>query len=334
MKNWFVVLITTVITAVLAAAGTYYFVQAEANKDKDNLQVQIDDLSGKLTNANTNTTATTWKDYKDSKYGFRLTLDESWLGYIEREVLSTSYQTSFLRFYMPTTDPSIQENTFLGGKYANILNIVVYTPSQWAVIQAAADADSKEQKATCIYLAQNESYVFAYNIPTITASDLAGVNLNVAAVAASFALDPNPTANWQTYTNSTYKLSFKYPVGWFAGEYTEGNSTSIYISNYQNANQYTKETAPSDLRILLIGENYPTPSANVIISQESISGVNIYSLKNEEEVANSTLYAKKGTFTSDHRNLTLLMGSEKPAAVMADEVTKFDLIVQTIKVNQ
>ncbi|MFA7253198.1 MAG: hypothetical protein WC107_01440 [Patescibacteria group bacterium] len=186
MKIWLQVLITVLITAGVAGGGTYYFANAKATKDKDNLQVQIDELGAKLAKENINSTIS--ETYTNTKYGFQLTLNDLWLGYKWQEIPSTSYQTSFIRFYAPTVDPNIKTDTTLGGKYANIFNIVIYTLTQWAAIQAAGDADAKDLKANNIYLTKNSNYVFAYTRPTVTASDLTGKDFKISAVAASFGL--------------------------------------------------------------------------------------------------------------------------------------------------
>lgn len=48
MKTIWIVLISFVLTAVIAGGGTYYFANAKAVKDKDNLQAQITTLNTKI----------------------------------------------------------------------------------------------------------------------------------------------------------------------------------------------------------------------------------------------------------------------------------------------
>ncbi|MFA7253164.1 MAG: hypothetical protein WC107_01255 [Patescibacteria group bacterium] len=53
-KKFWLILGLIIITAVVVGGGTYYFIHTKADNDKNNLQAQIDDLNGKLSNANVN----------------------------------------------------------------------------------------------------------------------------------------------------------------------------------------------------------------------------------------------------------------------------------------
>ncbi|MFA7253187.1 MAG: hypothetical protein WC107_01375 [Patescibacteria group bacterium] len=56
MRPIWVIVIIVFTTAILASGVTYYFVDAKVSKDKDQLQAQIDDLTGKLANTNSSST--------------------------------------------------------------------------------------------------------------------------------------------------------------------------------------------------------------------------------------------------------------------------------------
>ncbi len=51
MKTFWTILISFVVTAVIVSGGTYYYFHQKADKDKKNLQAQIDDLKSSLTAA-------------------------------------------------------------------------------------------------------------------------------------------------------------------------------------------------------------------------------------------------------------------------------------------
>jgi hypothetical protein len=95
MKTIWIILISFVVTASIVGGGTYYLVNAQANKDKDALQVQITDLNKKIINtekslaevqtattATQNTTTSTvitpvasvstagWKTFTNKTYAF------------------------------------------------------------------------------------------------------------------------------------------------------------------------------------------------------------------------------------------------------------------------
>jgi len=102
MKTIWVVLITFVVSALAIGGGTYYFTNANAKIDKDNLQSQITELNNKITvaekkladaeaTAETSSTTTdnkteTWKTYTNPRVnysfeypasGLKLDLDET-----------------------------------------------------------------------------------------------------------------------------------------------------------------------------------------------------------------------------------------------------------------
>jgi len=53
MKPIWIILISVIVTGGLVSGGTYYFVNSKADRDKENLQAQINDLSKKYENAQT-----------------------------------------------------------------------------------------------------------------------------------------------------------------------------------------------------------------------------------------------------------------------------------------
>lgn len=155
-----VVLITVIVMAGLAAGGWYYIDkqqntdQAALNKQIDDLQSQVtklqkDAASSKSTASTTTTTtnstngsssaATTTADpylYTNSTYGFSLQFNSKWQGY---RMMPATISGSTATYYvtMPTTDANYQKATSTA--YAGTVSlyaISVFTQSQWATATA------------------------------------------------------------------------------------------------------------------------------------------------------------------------------------------------------
>jgi len=92
-----------------------------------------------------------WKIYKNTKYGFQLTLDDDWKGYQVSE--EKEGNVILLRFYIPTTSSKWQ-NPYKEG-YAAPFVISVYTPNEWDKIQS-------EGGESPLYINKNSQYVFGY----------------------------------------------------------------------------------------------------------------------------------------------------------------------------
>ena len=77
-----------IVTAGLVGGGTYYLVNAKAEKDRNNLQVQIDDLNKKMTTGDGVSIeedsdeipdpTVGWKILSDTHYGISLKYPDTW----------------------------------------------------------------------------------------------------------------------------------------------------------------------------------------------------------------------------------------------------------------
>jgi|GEM_PF-1103854 len=140
MKTWLKVLLTIFVTAGIVGYGTYYFVNKNAVKDKNNLQSQIDDLNEILSDAKTelatlqsttnttsstsssstsssNTTTTTdptadWKTYTNTQYKYSVKYPATWqekdFGMIDLE------NPSYVGFSQNTLDDASQSTIGIG----------------------------------------------------------------------------------------------------------------------------------------------------------------------------------------------------------------------------
>ena len=175
--------------AVIIGGGAiaYFYAMSPTSWDYMGQKTAVHKSSNANTNtSNTNSATAGWKTYTNSKYGFDLTLNNAWQGYKWQDIPSTSFETSFIRFDMPTTDTTVKEDTTLGGRYANVFNILVFTPTQWDTVQVAADADTKDLKANTTYINKNSKYVFAYNLNKTLPSDLSGIDFKITDIIKTF----------------------------------------------------------------------------------------------------------------------------------------------------
>ena len=173
------------------------------------------------------TAAADWKTETNTIYSYSLTLNDVWLGYKASTTFSTSFETAFIHYYMPTTDASVTGQTPFGKQYSNIFSILVFTPEQWATVQAGASADALSLKADCHYINKNTNYVFTYITRTGLPSDLAAKNFKISDVVSSFKFTTEATANWQVTRSLEYPYIFKYPTDWMVRDLTEANTTLI-----------------------------------------------------------------------------------------------------------
>ena len=129
-----------------------------------------------------------WKTVTNTKYKFTLTLNDAFQNYKWREIPSTSFQTSFIRFYMPTSDTTVNEDSNLGGRYADIFSIVVYTPAQWAEVQKAANESTQNLKANDTKITEDTNYVYAYEINKTLPTDLDSKDFKIPSIIQTFKL--------------------------------------------------------------------------------------------------------------------------------------------------
>ncbi|MGD8373644.1 MAG: hypothetical protein PVI21_02185 [Candidatus Woesebacteria bacterium] len=141
--------------------------------------------------------------------------------------------------------------------------------------------------------------------------------------------DLKEAANWQTYTNSTYGFSFKYPTGWTVAEKAasygdareyeisfddEGYYVTVFGMGDQTADAFVSsyyggvEAGPSDIEDVTINDNavvkffMQQPS----VSDETVGGTNYFFSKNETGVDISNSMKAKG---ADDATLTGIVDS-------------------------
>lgn len=180
LSPWIAWAIVLLVAGAAGFAVWYYWDQVDT---ASNFSVTV---TTKTTPTKTKTANENWKEYTNTKYGFDLTLNDAWTGYRWQEIPSTSFHTAFVPFYLPTTDTTINENTTLGGRYADIFTIVVYTPEQWTIVQKATDESTKALKTSNILITETPKYVYAYTINKTLPSDLTGKDFKVTDIIESF----------------------------------------------------------------------------------------------------------------------------------------------------
>lgn len=164
MANIWAVLITLVIMLGLAGGG-YYYQNNQFKKQKDDLQKQIDDLNKQANDLKgTESAAESAADetadselvYTNKSYGFSITFNTKWH---EWRVKTGNVAGTTATYYIeaPTTDANYasEESTHDAG-YASLFAISVYTPAQWAAVQA--EGGPGETK-----LGEKGNYVFAWS---------------------------------------------------------------------------------------------------------------------------------------------------------------------------
>lgn len=190
------------VTAAVIGAGTYLFLQNKANSDKASLQANIDTLTAQVTTlqkqaaasttTSTNTTTKTpapvatetWKTYTNTDYKFSLTFGDIWKGYeVKKLIPADKSALAYYYFNMPTTDTDYAKSTdSTSAGFASIFAFSVYTPAQWAALQAEGGP------LTAIQISgnTNASYIFAYQHGQAYPQSLSANATNITTVIASF----------------------------------------------------------------------------------------------------------------------------------------------------
>lgn len=225
MKPIWTILITVVATAAIAGSGTYYLANKSADKDKSDLQAQIDDLSAKVsgttvTSGDAVTSGATvvdetasWKTYANTTYGFSLKYPESWtkeensgegLAQFYSTVAGrslTSTETKIVVWAIPATSISNLEKYVADndGKISSSSDITLGGVASKKFVLTPVD----DVKFTVVYALHGDSYI------KISCLENAS---NLDTILSTFKFDE--TLTWKTYTNTTYGFSFKYPSSW------------------------------------------------------------------------------------------------------------------------
>jgi hypothetical protein len=190
--NWKRALVTTafvILTAAVVGGVTWYLmdqnekdVKASNDKSTQEMQKTITNLKNEITSLNKDketTTATDWKVYKNTQYGFQLTFPESWKGYkFYAQSIDGTTQTWYVE--LPTTDANYvkAESTHEAGYYS-LFAISAYTQDQWAALQG-------EEGPKPTQIGTSGNYVFAYSPAQAGPSDISSKTADVKTIIATF----------------------------------------------------------------------------------------------------------------------------------------------------
>ncbi len=194
MSNFWKIFISVVVTIVIVGGGVFYVMQKQIDSVRADNQVKMDDLNKQIaslkstakapvvsSSATPATTATSWKNYSNSKYGFSLTFNDLEQGYVVASgKINDPNATDELYIWLPTADKTW--TTDKAGYWYPIV-ISVYTPENWAKNQAEAI----EEAAT--KLGENANYVFGYNQAQADPTDGAKIFADIKNIVASFKIN-------------------------------------------------------------------------------------------------------------------------------------------------
>lgn len=166
--------LAVILTGAIIGGTTYYGMSQNAKKDKaatdkvaSDLQKQIDDLKKTETVNSTSTPVTEaadWHIYKNTDYGFQLTLTDNWKNYkvAKKSTIDPSESIATYYFGLPTTGTS---DGIMPEGYYSFFAVGVYTKVQWAEYEKL-DQVSKDTLGI-----QNDKYVLAWNHAQSAPSD-------------------------------------------------------------------------------------------------------------------------------------------------------------------
>ena len=101
--------------------------------------------------------------YTNDKYGFSVTLDEGWEGYIVKEETPNIDATAYLRFYVPSTLSNDHDMT----GYYNPITITAFTKAQWNNLEKVGPYPQK--------IGENTNYVIGFNTAQYVPNDLRNI---------------------------------------------------------------------------------------------------------------------------------------------------------------
>lgn len=198
MSTAWKIIISVVITLVVATGGTYYYMNQKLENEKSDLQNQITALNEqieqlRLEAANTtsavdtsedeisgtnNSSNASWKDYTNSKYDFSLTLNDLWKNYeIIEKSPDDSTATAYLYVCVPTTSSSWSDQK--SGMFCPFTITVVNKSGKTAFEQA-------NDPMVPTYINSNSSYSFYYSTAQDRPSDGAAVMNDISTVIGTF----------------------------------------------------------------------------------------------------------------------------------------------------
>jgi hypothetical protein len=114
----------------------------------------------------------------------------------------------------------------------------------------------------------------------------------------------DPTANWKTYTNSTYKFLIKYPNNWISKSYTPADSRIPYL--YNPDNKYDIQFGYNKDEPSVISEMTGKPMVTDLSNYNptTINGIKVYVNKNLQ--GNDGNYMKYYFQISDGEYISIL----------------------------
>jgi hypothetical protein len=154
------------------------------NKEVEQLQKQIDELkkpAATSTATATTASATDWKTYRNTDYGFQLTFPEAWKGYKLWEQTVEGGGTKTWYVELPTTDTNYAkaDATHEAG-YSSLFALSAYTKAQW-------DADQAQEGPKSTLLKTIGQYTFGYSYAQAGPTDIpAARRAEIQSILATF----------------------------------------------------------------------------------------------------------------------------------------------------
>jgi hypothetical protein len=331
-KTVLMVTLTVLVTAVLVGGGTYYLLNAKADKDQKALQTQIDELTGKVaTNDNTNAVADVtadWKTYTNTDYGFSFKYPINWnlnLGkpnssanIVDKIDFSTnltgadgqySYFSIESKTYSGTASDYLAqlkqvdtENQNQGGPSHNFpLEENVTLGTDWLKLSDVMTLAAKHDW----YIKDNSGKIFVAKVLKQPGegpiTDISS-SIDTANSILSTLQFTNNTADWKTYTNTTFGYSVKYPKSW--GEYSSNTAETVNLAtdngNGKGGIQIVAITGKTlDQAIAdstTVGANYSTSTtSDVVVGGEQGKQIKGVTPKPESDTGNVNIFVKHNT---------------------------------------
>ncbi|MFH0951886.1 MAG: hypothetical protein V1838_01720 [Patescibacteria group bacterium] len=236
---------------------------------------------------------------------------------------------------------------------SNILAMsLIAAISAFVLVTAVLNYQStKDLKEALDRISVLESRNTTANINT-TANANTVLNTNTAAdtdtvIGTNTNTSTDATADWQTYTNSRYSYSIKYPNNWHVDNaYSESDFTyragcQCYIggdvswSNYIDPSQYTPDTIPNDIQStdLLIWKVGLSSTVDDFINSNFLSGYYSKETFITNGITVTRLYMNDDSGQNSERRILLLQNGENlfqftygvngSLAIMEDMVSTF-----------
>lgn len=251
MKPIWTILITAVATAAIAGGGTYYLANKSADKDKSDLQAQIDDLSAKVSgttvvSGKTATSGTTvaaatadWKTYTSTAFTYSIKYPTDWTladtatVFGSNSIALTSPETKRTNDEYTAANPNSRSAVFpdmgvtyyasisdtyggLGGArpatVADYVKTSGFSDSKQITFAGQTAYSATQGGDVSGYVIVLENSGHIYKISSLNNKIDSDLTVTEKNILNTFIVDP--TLGWKTYTNATFGLTFKYPTEW------------------------------------------------------------------------------------------------------------------------